>query len=128
MPHVLRRRDLAFLLYDVLDAQSLTAFPRYREHSRESFDAILDLAEKLAEDHFQTHAARSDAEEPRFDGERVHIIPEVKQALDAYVEAGFLGAGFDAELGGLQLPFTLVQAVAAIFSMPPMSPSPATLC
>ncbi len=115
MPHSLRRRDLDFLLYDLLEVQSLTAYPRYAEHSRESFQAVLDLAEQIAEEQFQPHAAKSDAEEPHFDGERVHIIPEVKQALDAYVEAGFIGAGFDESLGGLQLPFTVVKAVAAFF-------------
>ncbi len=115
MPHILSRRDLDFLLYDLLGAEDLTAFPRFAEHSRESMDQVLDLAEQLAEDLFQPHAAKSDAEEPRFDGQSLRMIPEIGQALDAYVEAGFVGAGFDVELGGLQLPYSVVQAVAAIF-------------
>ncbi len=115
MPNILSRRDLDFLLYDLLEAESLARYPRFAEHGRESFQAILDLAEQIAEEQFQPHAAKSDREEPSFDGARVTIIPEVKQALDAYVEAGFLGAGFDEDLGGLQLPYTLVQAVAALF-------------
>ncbi|MEQ8651861.1 MAG: acyl-CoA dehydrogenase [Kiloniellales bacterium] len=115
MPHMLRRRDLEFLLYAVLDAERLAAFPRYHGQTRADFDAILDLAEQLAEEQFQTHAAKVDRDEPQFDGERVQIIPEVKQALDAYVEAGFVGAAFDAELGGLQLPYLIVQAASAFF-------------
>ncbi len=115
MPHILSRSDLDFLLFDLLDAEGLTAYPRFAEHSRESIGQVLDLAEQLAEDLFQPHAAKSDAQEPRFDGKDVHLIPEIKQALDAYVDAGFPGAGFDAELGGLQLPYTIAQAVAAIF-------------
>ncbi len=115
MPHILRRRDLDFLLYDVLKAENLTAYQRFEGQTRADFDAILDLAEQLAEEQFQPHAAKVDREEPRFDGTRVHIIPDVKQALDAYVEAGFTGAGFDTDLGGLQLPYTLVQAASAFF-------------
>ncbi|MGH8597642.1 MAG: acyl-CoA dehydrogenase, partial [Gammaproteobacteria bacterium] len=53
--------------------------------------------------------------EPTFDGERVYLIPEVKYALDAYVDAGFMGASFDAEIGGMQLPWTIAQSCALYF-------------
>lgn len=49
------RRDLAFLLYDRLDANALTALPRYAEHSRETFDAVLDTSERIAADLFAPH-------------------------------------------------------------------------
>ena len=38
---LLSRRDLAFLLYEWLDAESLTTRPRFADHSRETFDAAL---------------------------------------------------------------------------------------
>jgi len=115
MPHILRRRDLDFLLYDLLEVEALTAYPRFAEQNRETFDQVVDLAWQLAEDLFQPHAAKADAEEPHFDGETVHTLPEMKQALDAYVEAGFMGAAFDTELGGMQLPYTLSKAVSLVF-------------
>ena len=59
MSLLMSRRDLAFLLYDWLDAQALVALPRYAEHSRETFDAVLDTSERIAEDLF-AHAARGD--------------------------------------------------------------------
>jgi hypothetical protein len=34
---------------------------------------------------------------------RVQIIPQVKQALTSFSEAGFLSMGSDTELGGLQI-------------------------
>ena len=40
----LSSRDLEFQLYEVLDAESLTARARYAEHSRETFDAVLATA------------------------------------------------------------------------------------
>ena len=41
---LLSRRDLAFVLYELLDADKLTTRPRFAEHSRETFDAAIDLA------------------------------------------------------------------------------------
>ena len=101
------RRDLAFLLYDVLDVEALTQTQRYAQHDRLVFESVLDTAEAIARDHFATHAAKVDQSEPQFDGQAVSIIPEVKTALDAYVGAGLMGATFDEQLGGLQLPMTI---------------------
>lgn len=110
------RRDLAFILYELLGVENLTQAPRYAAHDRTVFDAVLDTAEAIARDHFAPHAATIDENEPAFDGESVHILPEVKQALGAYVDAGLTGATFDEELGGLQLPVTIGQACQALFS------------
>jgi butyryl-CoA dehydrogenase len=112
---LLSRRDLAFQLYDWLDAESLTARPRYAEHSRETFDAVLALAEQLAARYFAPHNRRNDLEEPRFDGTRVHLHPEVKEALDAFARSDLLGATMDAELGGMQLPHLVATACFAWF-------------
>ncbi len=116
MSSLINRRDLDFLLFEYLDAGALTAFDRYAEHDRATFEAVIDAAEQLAVDQFQSHAAKLDANEPHFDGEHVHIIPEVKAAVDAYIEGGFLGMAFDTKDGGLQLPYTIAQACASLFS------------
>ncbi len=112
---LLNRRDLEFLLYEWLDVESLTKRERHADHSRETFDAVLDLAERIATEHFATHNRKSDGQEPRFDGERVHLIPEIKAALDVFAEAGLLAGTLDAELGGLQLPTVVGNAVFGYF-------------
>lgn len=112
---LLSRRDLDFLLYEWLDVESLTSHPRYADHSRETFDAVLELSEQLATKHFATHNKLSDAHEPTFDGEKVTIIPEVRTALTAFAEAGMFGAAMDGELGGAQLPAAVAQAGLAWF-------------
>ncbi len=113
---ILSRRDLEFLLYEWLDVESLTGRERFQDHSRETFNAALDTAEQIATDLFATHNKKNDAQEPHFDGERVTIIPEVKQALDAFVAAGLMAAGQDYGYDGMQLPTTLEQAVSAYFT------------
>jgi len=49
---LLSRRDLEFYLYELFDVEALTARDRYGDHNRESFDAALDIAERVAEDFF----------------------------------------------------------------------------
>lgn len=100
----LDERNLSFWLYDWLEAETLTERPRFAEHSRETFDAVLDLSAKLANSHFATHYKKSDRIEPALDGETVHVLPEIGQALRAAAEMGLFAADFDSEVGGLQLP------------------------
>src|SRR5438034_4433087 len=113
---LIRRADLEFLLYDFLQVDALAALPRFAEHSRATFGAALDTAYAIAAEQFATHAQAGDEQEPRFDGERVHVIPEVKAALDAFRGAGFMAATHDYEAGGMQLPGTVEQACMALFS------------
>lgn len=115
MTTLLNDRDLSFLLYEFLDTDALLARPRYAEHSREIFNATLEVARQMAEELFAPHNAKGDANEPSFDGASVSIIPEVKTAWDAFAEAGFLSAHWDAEDGGLQMPEVVLRAALAFF-------------
>jgi alkylation response protein AidB-like acyl-CoA dehydrogenase len=115
MSNVMSRRDLDFLLHDWLEVEQLTARERYAEHSRETVDAVLDLAETVATRHFATHNRRNDIEEPRFTDGRAVLHPEVAEALEVYAASGFTGATFDEELGGMQLPHVVAAAVSAWF-------------
>lgn len=116
MSAFMNRRDLAFLLYEFLHCEELCEREKYADHDRTSFDAVLDLAQQIAEERFAPIAAKLDENEPHFNGEEVHIIPEVKEAHEAYIEAGFMAAGLDYEDGGMQLPLPIAQAARAIFN------------
>jgi alkylation response protein AidB-like acyl-CoA dehydrogenase len=112
---IISRRDLDFLLYEWLDAEALTQRQRYADHSRETFNAALDTCEQIATDLFAPHNKKNDQQEPHFDGETVHIIPEVKTALKAFCESGLMAAAQDYELGGMQLPCLVEKAGLAYF-------------
>jgi alkylation response protein AidB-like acyl-CoA dehydrogenase len=113
---LLSRRDLDFLLYEWLRVDELTKRERFAEHSRETFDGVLDLCEQLATRYFAPHNKASDVNEPTFDGDKVTVIPEVKQALDAFAGADLISMGMDQALGGAQLPMTVAEAGFAWFS------------
>jgi butyryl-CoA dehydrogenase len=112
---ILSRRDLDFLLHEWLDVESLTKRARFSEHSRETFDAVLDLAERIATDHFAPHNRKADENEPRMVDGKVEMIPEVGRALKVFTDAGLMAGEFDEEFGGMQLPHAVGQAVFAWF-------------
>jgi len=115
MSLLMSRRDLDFLLHEWLQVEALCARPRYADHSRETFDAALDLAESIATDHFAPHNKLADANEPTYDGERVHLIPEVAKALEVYFGSGLMAASMDEAVGGGQLPQVVSTAVMTWF-------------
>jgi alkylation response protein AidB-like acyl-CoA dehydrogenase len=112
---ILPRRDLDFLLYEWLHVEQLTERERFADHSRETFNAALDTCEQIATDLFAPHNKKSDQNEPHFDGEVVHMIPDVQVALDAFCAAGLLAAGQDFDNGGMQLPCVVEKAGFAYF-------------
>ncbi|MCL5041659.1 MAG: acyl-CoA dehydrogenase family protein, partial [Gammaproteobacteria bacterium] len=103
-------RNLAFELYEVLDAEALTQRERFAEHNRETFDASIQTARTIAEKYFLPHNRKSDENEPKFVDGAAELIPEVKPAVEAFLEAGFLNATRSFEQGGMQLPTLLSQA------------------
>ncbi|MGE4475256.1 MAG: acyl-CoA dehydrogenase [Stutzerimonas sp.] len=109
------QRNLAFELYEVLDAEALTRRERFAEHSRETFDAALGTARTIAEKYFAPHNRKSDEHEPVYQNGEAVLIPEVKPAVDAFIEAGFHNAGRSFEDGGMQLPNLLSRACFAHF-------------
>jgi alkylation response protein AidB-like acyl-CoA dehydrogenase len=110
---LLSRRDLEFLLYEWLDVESMTDRPRFADCSRETFDAVLDLAQDLAEKEFAPHLKDSDRNEPQLAGDRVTVIPQIGRALTVAAGSGLIGATMDAEVGGMQLPATMAAACLA---------------
>ena len=114
--------ELPFQLYDVLGAEDLCKHERFSEHNRETFDAVLDTAHKMAANLFLPHNHIADKNEPTFDGHKVSMIPEVKIAFDAFRESGFIAGRYSFEDGGMQLPETVMTAVSGYF----MAANPST--
>jgi len=110
------RETIDFLLHEWLHVEALCACERFRDHSRATFDAVLDTCERIAREKFAPVNRLVDVQEPRFDGERVHLPAATHEALRAYVDSGMLAASQDAEWGGMQLPCTVEMAGNGFFS------------
>lgn len=113
---ILSARDLEFMLFEWLDVEQLAERPRFAEHDRESYDALLALCEELATEHFAPHYRRSDTEEPVFEDGKVRLIPEIEAALAKFAEADLLTLTLDEEVGGQQVPHVVASACMAWFT------------
>ena len=110
------RQTVDFLLHDWLDVAALQSRPRFADHSRETFDSVLDTCERVAREKFAPFNRLADIEEPWFDGEKVHLPQASHEAARAYHESGMLAAAQDYELGGMQLPCVVEMAANSFFS------------
>ncbi len=115
------RPTLDFLLYDWLDAESLNQRERFGDHSRETFDAVLDTCERIAREKYAPFNRTVDTQEPHFDGEKVILPQATHDAHKAFVDSGMMSAAQDYDIGGMQLPYTLSAAANCFFAMASVS-------
>ncbi len=110
------RRTVDFLLYQWLDVESLNKRERFTDHSRETFDAVLDTCERIAREKYAPFNRLVDTQEPQFDGEKVILPQATHDAHQAYVDSGMLSAAQDYALDGMQLPYAVEAAANAFFA------------
>ncbi|PUE46958.1 acyl-CoA dehydrogenase [Limnohabitans sp. 2KL-51] len=115
------RPTVDFLLHDWLKVDTLQSRERFADHSRETFDAVLDTCERIAREKYAPFNRLVDTQEPHFDGEKVILPQATHDAYKAYAESGMLSAAQDYEIGGMQLPYTVEAAANAFFAMASVS-------
>ncbi|CAA0111530.1 3-methylmercaptopropionyl-CoA dehydrogenase [Zhongshania aliphaticivorans] len=113
---ILSERDIQFMLYELFDAESLIERSRYEDHSKETFNAAINTAQQIAAKYFVPIRKKVDEQQPTFDGKKVTMIPEIKVAVDAAIEAGFVSSTADYDYGGMQLPLMISTAANAYLS------------
>lgn len=109
-------RNLKFLLYEVFDVESLTKHSYYQDHSRETFDLVLDTALRLARDLFKPVLREMDQDPPKMVEGKVMVHPSVRRIMRECGEGGWIAAHAPYELGGQQLPLLITSACRFIFS------------
>ena len=109
-------RNLKFLLYEVFDTPSLTRYPYYADHSRESFDMALETAMKIGKNLMKPKLAEMDKNPPEFVNGKVKVHPVVRNVMKECGEGGWIAAPFPFDLGGQQLPLMISGACRFIIS------------
>lgn len=105
-----------FLLYSVLDAESLCDLEPYRQHGKETFDMYIDSVRRFArQDLLPTYKAMDDAP-PVFRDGRIDTHESLPGLYDAMVELGVLTATRPESVGGQQMPL-LVHTLATAYLM-----------
>ena len=110
------RATIDFLLNDWLNTPALTQRVRFADHSRDTFDAVLDTCERIAREKYAPFNRLVDVQEPHFDGDKVILPQATHDANRAYAESGMLSAAQDYEMGGMQLPYSVEAAANAFFA------------
>jgi len=121
------RPTVDFLLNDWLGVEALSQRERFADHSRETFDAVLDTCERIAREKYAPFNRLVDTQEPVFDGEKVILPQATHEAWRAYADSGMLAAAQDHAMGGMQLPYTVEAAANAFFAMASVSINAALL-
>lgn len=114
---LMNERDLEFMLYELFDSESLIKRERYQDHDRQTFNEVVNTAKAIAEKHFLPIRQKLDTHQPTFDGKKVHLIPELKPAIEAVNESGIGSATADYNLGGMQLPPIIASAAGAYLTV-----------
>ncbi len=108
------KRNLDFLLYEVHEAEKLTQFPRFADHNKEVFDMTIESAIQIADNLMFPFVKAVDKNQPELIEGKVSVHPSIKNYLKAIGESGLIGADFDYEDGGAQIPVTITSALGYI--------------
>jgi butyryl-CoA dehydrogenase len=105
-----------FLLYSVLDAESLCRLEAYEQHSKETFDLYIDSVRRFARQDLLPTYKPMDEEPPTFRDGRIHTHPALPGLFEQMVELGVLSATRPESAGGQQMPM-LVHTMASAYLM-----------
>ena len=105
-----------FLLYSVLDAESLCKLDAYAQHSKETFDLYIDSIRRFARQDLLPSYKPMDQEPPQFRDGRIHTHPALPKLYEQMVELGTLTATRPESVGGQQMPM-LVHTMASAYLM-----------
>jgi alkylation response protein AidB-like acyl-CoA dehydrogenase len=109
------KRDIKFQLYEVINAESLTQYPYFQDHDRDSFDMILEAADQIAEKMLFPLLTEMDRKEPQLVDGKIRVHEGMKAITKRFGEDGWISAPFSYEHGGQQIPATVLNMAA--FSM-----------
>ena len=114
---LMNERDLTFMLYELFDSEALVNRTRYQDHDRQTFNEVINTAKAIATKHFLPIRQKLDTHQPTFDGKKVHLIPELKPAIEAVNLSGIGSAVADYDSGGMQLPPIIASAAGTFLSV-----------
>jgi butyryl-CoA dehydrogenase len=104
---LLNDRDVAFLLFEVLDAERLCALPAYAEHARDTFELYLDATRRVAREVLFPAYRVCDETPPRLVDGRVKLHPRMAEQYEQLLELGICSATRPVSVGGGGLPLTV---------------------
>ena len=98
-------------MYHVHDAASLFESTRYGAYDRDSIDLLLDSVKSFSDKELFPYIKEMDEKPSRFHDGRILIHPQFERILRQGTELGLVASFFDEDVGGLQLPNIVYNAL-----------------
>lgn len=103
-----------YILYDIHKVENLLSRERFQDHDMESLNLFIDSVKEFSDRELYPYFKEMD-ETPAYHKDGTVIVhPQVQKLMHQSGEMGLIAAYFDYDAGGLQLPFSVVQAAAYI--------------
>jgi alkylation response protein AidB-like acyl-CoA dehydrogenase len=111
-------RDVKFVLFEMLEADALTRYDAFSDFDRDTFEASIELAERIAISLVYPANVEGDRDGAQYNPETKEVkLPEsYKAAMSAYTEAGFMGLSNDPNWGGMGMPDVIFKACTEYFT------------
>ena len=111
-------RDVRFVIFEMLELDKINRYERFAGLDRDIFEETLNLAEKIAVDHFYPSNADGDKIGLKYnpDTKEVTVPESFHKGFKAFVEAGFHTLPFHQEEGGMDMPATISFASQEYFN------------
>jgi alkylation response protein AidB-like acyl-CoA dehydrogenase len=108
-------RDVKFVLNEQLKIEKLCGVEKFSEFSRETFDMVIDAAQKLAENQLWPINAEGDRIGVRLEDGQAKVPESFHKAYQYFREGGWMGISVDPEHNGQGLPICLCCAAYEFF-------------
>ncbi|MCG2459728.1 acyl-CoA dehydrogenase [Flavobacteriaceae bacterium F89] len=105
---------LRFILYEVHDLQSVLDQPRYKDYDLEAVDLFLNAIKDFSDKELFPYFREMDATPAHFKEGEIIVHPQIREYMKKGGEMGLIGALFDYDIGGMQMPNIVVTASAYI--------------
>ena len=105
---------LKYVLYDIHKLEDLLTRERFKEHDLESLDLFIDSVKEFSDRDLYPYFKEMDQTPAYYKDGTVIVHEQVKTVMHKSGEMGIIAACFDYEDGGLQIPFSALQAASYI--------------
>lgn len=106
--------NLRFLLNEVHDVNEILKYERYSDYDADAVEILLQSTKDMCDKEFYPYYKEMDADPARFEDGKIYVHPQIGNIIKAAAENGSIGARFDYEHGGAQMPELLYGALSHI--------------
>lgn len=95
---------LRFQLFDVHQVEELLNYPRYEAFDKEGINLFLDSVKDFSDKYLYPYFKEMDEQPAHFKGGKIITHPKLGEIINQAAQLGLIGAPFDYDWDGLQMP------------------------